>query len=187
MTVGKDYTILSWMSGWDRKNAAPVPALITQGVLALVLVFLVGTTQGQSALNWLLEKTVVFKAMSWENAYLANADIPAGEKATELAKGGFDTLLTCTAPIFWGFFLLTGISVFVLRQRDPDIERPFKVPLYPELPLIFCVSCGYMLYSSIDYAFIREWKGGLFLLGVLPLIIGLPLYRISEALAKSKE
>ena len=62
-----------------------------------------------------------------------------GEKATDLAKGGFDTLLTCTAPIFWVFFLLTGISLFVLRERDPHIERPFKVPFYPELPLIFCL------------------------------------------------
>jgi hypothetical protein len=37
-----------------------------------------------------------------------------------------------------------------------------------------------MLYSSIAYALSREWKGGLFLLGVLPLLIGLVLYRISR-------
>ena len=49
-----------------------------------------------------------------------------GEAAAELAKGGFDTLLTCTAPVFWVFFLLTGISLFVLRERDRQVERPFK-------------------------------------------------------------
>src|SRR5262249_30665798 len=92
------------------------------------------------------------------------------------------TVLTCTAPIFWLFFLLTGLSLFVLRERDTHLERPFKVPLYPELPLIFCLSCGYMLYSSIDYALVRGWKGGLVLLGVLPLVIGLPLSRLSQAL-----
>jgi basic amino acid/polyamine antiporter, APA family len=66
--------------------------------------------------------------------------------------GGFDTLLKCTAPSFWIFFLLTGLSLFVLRERDPDIERPFKVPLYPLLPLIFCDTCAYMLYSATAYA-----------------------------------
>jgi amino acid transporter len=113
-------------------------------------------------------------------------DIPAGEKAAELAKGGFDTLLTCTAPVFWVFFLLTGFSLFALRERDKTIERPFRVPLYPELPLIFCLSCGYMLYSSIAYALDRQWKGGLFLLGVLPLVIGLVLYKIQWLVGNSE-
>jgi amino acid transporter len=201
-TIGKDYPLLSWMSGWDRKHGTPVPALITQGVLALGLVFLVGTTQGRDSINKLLgttllserevhtkndkgepvtkkEQTFVLKPMDWADSYKAGMEIPEGQKAAELAAGGFDTLLTCTAPVFWVFFLLTGISVFVLRQRDPTIDRPFTVPLYPELPLIFCLSCGYMLYSSISYALEREWKGGLFLLGVLPLVVGLILYRIS--------
>jgi amino acid transporter len=196
-TIGKLHPILSWMSGWDRRHAAPVPALVTQGVLALALIFLVGTTQGRDAINWTLEKTAInsktvgektepvylLSPMDWEDSWLAKSDLPAGKKAAGLAKGGFDTLLTCTAPIFWLFFLMTGISVFVLRERDRTIERPFKVPFYPELPIIFCLMCGYMLYSSIDYALVRGWKGGLFLLGVLPLVIALPLYRISRAMA----
>ena len=56
-----------------------------------------------------------------------------------------------TAPVFWLFFLLTGISLFVLRRREPHTPRPFKVPLYPVLPLLFCASCAYMLWSSLSY------------------------------------
>ena len=197
-TIGKDYPIFSWMSGWSRKQGAPVPALLTQGVLAMVLIFLVGTNEGRGAINKVLEstllgtmnvekkgipsveKTYLLEPMNWEDSWKAGLETTPGEKATDLAKGGFDTLLTCTSPIFWGFFLMTGISVFVLRERDKDIERPFKVPFYPELPLIFCLSCGYMLYSSISYALERNWKGGLFLLGVLPLLVGLLLYRVSR-------
>jgi len=79
-------------------------------------------------------------------------------KAARLAKGGFQTLLACTAPVFLGLLPVTGCPCR-LRQRDPGIERPFQVPLYPWLPLIFCVSCGYMLYSSLDYAALdRKWK-----------------------------
>lgn len=187
-TVGKDYAILSWMSGWNREHGAPVPALITQGVLALGLIFLVGTNDGRAVVNSALEKTYLLKPMEWEKSYLAgNEEMAAGRKAAEQAEGGFDTLLTCTAPIFWVFFLLTGLAVFVLRERDAGTERPFKVPLYPLVPLIFCLSCGYMLYSSIDYALTRQWKGGLVLLGVLPLAVGLPLYHLSGLLGDSRK
>jgi amino acid transporter len=68
---------------------------------------------------------------------------------------------------------LSGISLFVLRQREPDIERPFKVPLYPLTPLIFCAVCAYMLWSSLNYVYSKE-LGGLNAawIGVLVLAVG---------------
>ena len=56
-----------------------------------------------------------------------------------------------TAPVFWLFFLLSGVALFVLRWREPSAPRPFRVPLYPLLPLVFCGTCGYMLWSSLSY------------------------------------
>jgi hypothetical protein len=35
---------------------------------------------------------------------------------------------------------------------DPQADRPFKVPLYPLLPLVFCAACAWLTYSSISYA-----------------------------------
>jgi len=64
---------------------------------------------------------------------------------------GFKAMVEFTAPVFWLFFMLTGISLFVLRRREPLAPRPFKVPLYPLLPLLFCVSCAGMLWSSLSY------------------------------------
>lgn len=69
----------------------------------------------------------------------------------ELQRRGFETLVEYTAPVFWFFFLLTGIALFVLRRSDPDRFRPFRVPLYPFTPLLFCVACCYMLWSSVAY------------------------------------
>ena len=66
-----------------------------------------------------------------------------------LAIDGFRLAVEYTAPVFWLFFLLVGISLFVLRRRDPDTERPFRVPLYPVLPLLFCLTCAYLLYASL--------------------------------------
>jgi amino acid transporter len=71
-----------------------------------------------------------------------------------------------TAPVFWLFFVLSGVALFVLRRRWPDHPRPFRVPLYPITPLIFIGSSLYLLYSSVVYT-----GRGAFV-GVAVLIIG---------------
>jgi amino acid transporter len=74
-----------------------------------------------------------------------------------------------TAPVFWFFLLLVGIAFFILRRRDPTRERPFKVPFYPVPPILFCLTCAYLLYSSLMYT----GKGAL--VGIAVLLFGLPL------------
>jgi len=54
--------------------------------------------------------------------------------------------------VFWLFFMLSGIALFILRRRDPHAPRPFRVPLYPLLPLVFVLSCAYVFYSSVVHA-----------------------------------
>jgi amino acid transporter len=77
-----------------------------------------------------------------------------------------------TAPVFWLFFLLTGISLFVLRRRDPGTERPFRVPLYPLTPLVFCASSTYLLYSSLAYTGVGALVGvGVLAVGVILLFM----------------
>ena len=68
-----------------------------------------------------------------------------------LSRRGFETMVEYTAPVFWGFFLLTGIALFVLRVAEPDTPRPFRVPLYPITPLVFCASSAWLLHSSLVY------------------------------------
>ncbi|HVL56917.1 MAG TPA: amino acid permease [Burkholderiaceae bacterium] len=68
-----------------------------------------------------------------------------------VTRQGFQTMVEYTAPVFWFFFLMTGIALFVLRQREPDAARPYRVPLYPLTPLVFCASSAYLLYSSVVY------------------------------------
>ena len=72
---------------------------------------------------------------------------------------GFQAMVEFTAPVFWLFFLLSGLALFVLRVREPQVERPFKVPLYPLLPLVFCATCAYMLWSSLSYVHSQSLGG----------------------------
>lgn len=68
-----------------------------------------------------------------------------------LTRRGFETMVEYTAPVFWTFILLAGIALFILRRREPTRPRPFRVPLYPLTPILFCATCAYLLYSSLAY------------------------------------
>jgi len=81
-------------------------------------------------------------------------------------RKGFGTIVEYTAPVFWFFFLLTGISLFVLRRKEPEATRPFRVPLYPLTPLVFCLTSAYLLYSSLAYTGVGA------LVGVAVLAVG---------------
>lgn len=64
---------------------------------------------------------------------------------------GFKGLVEYSLPVFWGFFMLVGVALFVLRAKEPDAPRPFRVPGYPVVPAIFVLMCGYLLWSSLTY------------------------------------
>jgi len=68
-----------------------------------------------------------------------------------LQSDGFEAMVEFTAPVFWSFLFLVGISLFILRAKDHQ-TRIFSVPLYPITPLIFCIACAYLAYSSFSYA-----------------------------------
>jgi amino acid transporter len=66
-------------------------------------------------------------------------------------NSGFKGLVEYSLPVFWGFFLLVGVALFVLRAKEPGTPRPFRVPGYPVVPAVFVLMCGYLLYSSLMY------------------------------------
>jgi amino acid transporter len=153
--VGEDHRAFALLGRKDPRFRAPIWALVAQAAVTLALMILVGTTGGQQALNG------IFAALG----------MPA---VTWAGLGGFETLLRCTAPIFWLFFLLTSISLFVLRYREPGVSRPFTAPLYPFTPLLFAATCAYMFYGGVNYA------GSLGLVGGTLLAVGLPVYWASR-------
>ncbi len=91
-----------------------------------------------------------------------------------LTRKGFATMVEYTAPVFWFFFFTVGLSLIVLRIKDPHIKRPFRAPLHPLLPLMFCASCLYMLQASIAYTGIGA------LVGVIVLLAGIPVFLIAR-------
>jgi amino acid transporter len=98
-------------------------------------------------------------------------------------KSGFEYMVAYTAPVFWLFMIGVGVAVFVLRAKDPDRERPFRVPLYPVIPALWCLVTAYMFYSSLNYIFGTLWSkmtwgdtGVGAALGLVILACGIPVY-----------
>lgn len=79
--------------------------------------------------------------------------------AGAFTRDGFRLAVEYTAPVFWAFLLLVGIGLFVLRVREPSAERPFRVPLYPVVPAIFCATSLYLLYASVAFTGIGALAG----------------------------
>src|SRR5262249_30948443 len=44
-------------------------------------------------------------------------------------------------------FLLVSLGVIVLRRREPDRPRPFRVPGYPVTPLISAAACIGLMFG----------------------------------------
>lgn len=98
--------------------------------------------------------------------------------AIVLVAGSFIDTILYTAPLVWLFFLATAFSVIVLRRREPDVPRPYKVMAYPLSPLVFAAFCVFMLFSSTAYAIGRKPLGLLFLVGIL--LLGVMVYWLSD-------
>ena len=95
--------------------------------------------------------------------------------ASSVTPDGFTAMVAYTTPVFWTFFLLTALTLFVFRFRERDVPA-FRVPLYPVIPILFCLACVYMLYSSINYVRFAVSFGVPVLGGLAVMLAGIPLY-----------
>ena len=76
---------------------------------------------------------------------------------TTIATGGIVALASALTPInvvaelcsigTLFAFMIVSAGVIVLRRTRPDLQRPFKVPLFPVVPALGVVLCGYLMLS----------------------------------------
>ncbi|HEY7863287.1 MAG TPA: amino acid permease, partial [Thermoanaerobaculia bacterium] len=100
--------------------------------------------------------------------------------ASLIAQGALGILLACSGTyqqlytyVIFAIFLFhaaTGIAVFVLRRHRPEIPRPFRVPGYPWVPLVFVGTSVFFVVNTLLEA-PRES-----LVGLLLIALGVPAY-----------
>ena len=53
--------------------------------------------------------------------------------------------------LFWLIYSLVFLGVFILRKREPNLERPYRVPLYPIIPLLALIGAlSIFLYATLS-------------------------------------
>jgi len=84
--------------------------------------------------------------------------------------GTYSELLTLTAFSSLLFNVLTIVGLFVLRRKQPDLPRPYRVWGYPFVPLAFvAVALFFLVYMPVA----DPWYTGF---GVLLTVTGVPFY-----------
>lgn len=87
-------------------------------------------------------------------------------------SGSYDQLLDyiiCTELIF---YILTIGSLFVLRWKRPDAQRPYKALGYPVLPALYIVMAAWICIVLLHYKPQYTWPG------IVIVLLGLPVYFI---------
>ena len=84
--------------------------------------------------------------------------------------GQFNLLTDLTIFVVWVFYVLTFIGVILLRKNRPDLERPYKVPCYPVIPILAIIG-GLFVVINQFFTFFWISVGGLIITA-----IGLPVY-----------
>lgn len=102
----------------------------------------------------------------------ANAIMLVGAWASILAlAGSYSEILGFVAFVIHFFICLAVLAVIILRIREPDLVRPYKVWGYPWTPVLFLVvSAGYLINLIVT-------KPLSVLIGVAIVLAGLPFYR----------
>jgi amino acid transporter len=90
-----------------------------------------------------------------------------------LQSSFIETLLYTAAPVYC-FYLATSMAVIVLRKRDPKASRPFRMPGYPWIPILFATSCTYFIFRAVLY---KPLPTGIALSIVA---VGIPIYFLAR-------
>jgi len=131
--VGEDFPGFRLWSFWNRRQV-PVWSLLSISGMSVAMIALVGLEQGRQLIDSIM-LSLQLNPPGWQQY-----------------RGGFNLLVAASAPVFWTFFMMSSVALIVLRWREPDRERPFRVPFYPMPVILFLMTTGYMLWSSTQYA-----------------------------------
>lgn len=87
-----------------------------------------------------------------------------------MLSGQFDAITNMLIFVIWFFYCMVFVGVMKMRKTRPDLHRPYKVPLYPIIPLIALVGGTFILISTLIQQFVTT------AIGIIITLIGVPVY-----------
>ena len=85
-------------------------------------------------------------------------------------SGWYDDLYNFVIFGSWILYLMTAVSVFVLRRKQPTLPRPYHVIAYPVVPVLFSAVAVLLLVSTFQT---RPRES---LMGLALMALGIPFY-----------
>jgi len=96
-------------------------------------------------------------------------------------SGRYGDLLDMISFVVVVFYVLTILGIFILRAKRPDAERPYKAIGYPVLPALYIIMG--IAFCVLLFAYKRDFA----LYGLLIVLIGIPIYYISQRNVKDED
>lgn len=87
-----------------------------------------------------------------------------------MMSGQFDSITNMLVFVIWIFYVMASVAVFILRKRWPELDRPYKVPGYPIVPLIAILGGGFILVVTL----FTQWQTSL--IGLMLTAVGILFY-----------
>jgi APA family basic amino acid/polyamine antiporter len=168
----------SVLMGSAQNAEAGIMGLIFMATLIIVSTF--GCNNGLILAGSRLYKAMADQGLFFKSAAKLNRkNVPANALcmqafwASALCLSGTygDLLSYCTFASLL-FYIITVAGVLILRKREPDAERPYKVWGYPYLPIIYLIVAGFVALGIIVSQFSIAITG----IGIVAL--GWPIYSI---------
>lgn len=151
--------------------------IVTIGILISVYGTINGYTMTGMRIPYVMAQEKRLPFSNWLGKLNKN-DVPANAGIVILAiailmmlSGSFNTLTDMLIFVIWVFYTLTFLAVFILRKREPELERPYKVPLYPVIPAIALLGGVFILVNTLIT------QTGLALIGIVITALGLIFYK----------
>ena len=85
-------------------------------------------------------------------------------------SGTFDQLTDCLLFASWIFYALVTSSVFIMRRKYPEMDRPYKTWGYPFVPIVFVLVAVWLIFNTL---FTKPVES---ITGLVLMAIGLPIY-----------
>ena len=168
------------LAGEVKVGEATARILYGQGIAGLftgvIIISMFGSLNG----NILVGPRVTY-AMAKDNLFFSsaadvhprfhtpgNAIIIQGIWACILTLSGtFEELITLVVFVNFMLWIAAASTVFVLRKKQPDLERPYKVWGYPYVPAFFIIFSSAIMINTFMVSPVQSLMGiGLTLLGI---------------------
>ena len=151
-------------------------AIVSAGMALSILVSLNGTVMSGARVPYAMSRDgFFFKAMAEVHPKYHTPSVALIVQLSLsivllLFAGSFRQLFSLAIFAEWLFYMIAASTVFVLRRKEPDAERPYRTWGYPVVPALFVLAAAVLLY----YTFTDNLRNSAW--GVVVILAGLPIY-----------